>query len=200
MRALFFIALGVLMIVAKADAMEIVVKIIAAFMLAAGIVSIFVGFKQKKSGIMPLSFFNAATNILVAVLLFSFSGFVAGFVSYILGFILFGFGLFQIFVLLSARQKIAMGLAAYLVPLIVSAIGAMILFSPKFLGQSLGVIAGVTMIVYGVSDIISALRMRSVMRAEDVSSAPEDNGSEIGAGPSVPPDAKEVDYEKVDEQ
>ena len=200
LRALFFIALGVLMIVAKADAMEIVVKIIAAFMLAAGIVSIFVGFKQRKAGIMPLSFFNAATNVLVAVLLFSFSGFVAGFVSYILGFILFGFGLFQIFVLLSARQKVAVGLAAYLVPLIVSAIGALILFSPKFLGQSLGVIAGVAMIVYGISDLISAFKVRSAMEPEDVDPAPGSNAGEVGAGPSVPPDAKEVDYEKVDEQ
>ena len=93
LRALLFVALGVLMIVAKADAMEIVVKIIAAFILAAGIVSIFVGFKQKKEGAMPLSFFNAATNVLIAVLLFSFSGFVAGFVSYLIGFVLFGFGI-----------------------------------------------------------------------------------------------------------
>ena len=200
LRALLFIALGVLMIVAKADAMQIVVKIIAAFMLAAGVVSIFVGFRQKKEGMRPLSFFNAATNILVAVLLFSFSEFVAGFVSYLLGFILFGFGLFQIFVLLSARPKVSLGIVAYLVPLVVSAIGALILFSPKFFGQSLGVFAGVAMIIYGISDLISAIKVRSAMESEDVDSAPEANDGKLGSGPSVPPDAKEVDYEKVDEQ
>lgn len=200
LRALLFVALGVLMIVAKADAMEIVVKIIAAFILAAGIVSIFVGFKQKKEGAMPLSFFNAATNVLIAILLFSFSGFVAGFVSYLIGFVLFGFGLFQIFVLLSARSKVKLGIAAYVTPLIVTAIGALIFFSPKFLGQSLGIIAGVALIIYGLSDLFSAFKVRSAMEPEDVQSAPESNDGELGAGPSVPPDAKEVDYEKIDEQ
>ena len=39
-RALLFVAMGVLMIVAKADAMQMVVKIFAAFVLAAGIVSV----------------------------------------------------------------------------------------------------------------------------------------------------------------
>ena len=73
LRALLFVALGVLMIVAKADAMQIVVKIIAAFVLAAGIVSVAVGIRQRKDGTTPLSFFNAATNILIAALLFAFS-------------------------------------------------------------------------------------------------------------------------------
>ena len=43
LRALLFIAVGALMIWAKADAMELVVKIMAAFMLAAGLVSMVVG-------------------------------------------------------------------------------------------------------------------------------------------------------------
>lgn len=186
LRALLFIALGVLMIVAKADAMEIVVKIIAALILAAGVVSIFVGFKQKKEGLRPLSFFNAMTNVVIAILLFSFSDFVAGFVSYLIGLILFGFGLFQIFVLLSARSRVKLGVVAYVTPLIVTAVGAMIFFSPKFLGQSLGIIAGVALIIYGLSDLISAFRVRSAMETEDAASAPQD--------------AKEVDYEKVEEQ
>jgi hypothetical protein len=200
LRALLFVALGVLMIVAKADAMEIVVKLFAAFILAAGIVSVFVGFRQRKDGVMPLSFFNAATNVVIAVLLFAFSDFVAGFVSYLIGLLLFGFGLFQLFVLLSARSKVKVGVAAYVVPVVVAVIGAMIFFSPKFLGQSLGMIAGVALIIYGLSDLVSAFKVRSAMGQEDVPSAPEGKDGEIGAGPSVPSDAKEVDYEKVDEQ
>ena len=202
LRALLFVALGVLMIVAKADAMQIFVKIIAAFMLAAGVVSIFVGFKQRKDGTMPLSFYNAAINILISVRMFVFSEFVAGFVSYLLGFILFGFGLFQIVVLLSMRQHVKLGLAAYATPLIVATIGAMIFFSPKFLGQSLGIIAGVALIIYGLSDFIASFRVRSAMEAENLTSAPapENNPDEQEGESLVPTDAKEVDFEKVDEQ
>ena len=195
-RALVFVALGVIMIVAKADAMELVVKLVAAFILAAGIVSLFVGIKQKKEGTMPLSFFNAMTDIVVAVFLFVFSGFVARFVSYLLGFALFGFGMFQLSVLLSMRRDIQLRIAAYLLPSLVTMAGLLIFFYPKIFGQSLGLIAGIALIGYGVSDLISAFRMKSVKRAEQVTPASE-NPSET---PVEPMDAKEVDYEKVDEQ
>lgn len=201
LRALVFVVLGVLMIVAKADAMQIVVKVIAAFMLATGLVSVWVGMKHKQDGTMPLSFFNAATNVVIAVLLFRYSDFVAGFVSYLIGVVLFGFGLFQSFALLSLRGKVKLGLLSYLVPLFVAAIGALIFLSPAFLGQSIGLIAGLALVIYGISVLVSAIKMRAVMEEpEDVAPAPKDSESLYGTGSSVPEDAKEVDYEKVDEQ
>ena len=195
-RALVFVALGVLMIVAKADAMELVVKIVAAFILAAGIVSVFVGFKQKKEGTMPLSFFNALINIVIAALLFLFSGFVAKFVSYLLGFALCGFGVFQLAVLLSMRKSVQMSIAAYILPAVVAVAGLLIFFYPKFFGQILGLIAGITLIVYGVSDLISAFKMKSVKAAEQANpttETPAETQSEVI-------EAKEVEFEKVDEQ
>ena len=174
-RALLFVALGALMIFTKADAMQMVVKIFAAFVLAAGIVSICVGFKQKKEGTMPLSFFNGLVNVVIAALLFAFAPFVSKFVSYLLGFALFGFGLFQLSVLMSMRKSVKVSLVAYLLPVLVTVAGLLIFFYPGFFGKSLGLIAGIALIVYGVSDLISAFKMRSV------------NGAE-------------VEYEKVDEQ
>lgn len=195
MRALVFVALGILMIVAKADAMELVVKIFAAFILAAGIVSIFVGFRQKKEGTMPLSFFNALTNVVIAALLFIFSGFVAKFVSYLLGFVLFGFGMFQLSVLMSMRKNVQVSIAAYILPVLVTLAGVVIFFFPEFFGQSLGLIAGIALIVYGASDLMSAFKMKSA-KGDNVTPAPETPAE----NPSEPIEAKEVEYEKVDEQ
>ena len=195
LRALVFVALGILMIVAKADAMELVVKIFAAFILAAGIVSIFVGFRQKKEGTMPLSFFNALTNVVIAALLFMFSGFVAKFVSYLLGFVLFGFGMFQLSVLLGMRKSVKVGIAAYILPVLVTLAGLVIFFYPDFFGKSLGLIAGIALIVYGASDLISAFKMKAA-NAEKVTPAPETPAET----PSEQIQAKEVEYEKVDEQ
>ena len=172
-RALVFVALGALLIFTEADAMELVVKLIAVFILAAGVVSMFVGLKHRKDGTMPLSFFNAMTNTLVAVLLFVFSGFVAKFVSYLLGFALFGFGMFQLSVLLSMRKNIQLRLTAYVLPVLVTVAGLLIFFYPNFFGQSLGLIAGIALIGYGVSDLMSEFKMKS---------------------------AKEVEYDDVDEQ
>jgi uncharacterized membrane protein HdeD (DUF308 family) len=195
LRALVFVALGILMIVAKADAMELVVKIFAAFILAAGIVSIFVGFRQKKEGTMPLSFFNALTNVVIAALLFMFSGFVAKFVSYLLGFVLFGFGMFQLSVLLGMRKSVKVGIAAYILPVLVTLAGLVIFFYPDFFGKSLGLIAGIALIVYGTSDLIAAFK-RKAAKAEKVTPAPETPAET----PSEQIQAKEVEYEKVDEQ
>jgi uncharacterized membrane protein HdeD (DUF308 family) len=195
LRALVFVALGILMLVAKADAMELVVKIFAAFILAAGIVSIFVGFRQKKEGTMPLSFFNALTNVVIAALLFMFSGFVAKFVSYLLGFVLFGFGMFQLSVLMSMRKNVQVSIAAYILPVLVTLAGVVIFFYPGFFGQSLGLIAGIALIVYGASDLISAFKMKSA-KDDKVTPAPETPAET----PSEPIEAKEVEYEKVDEQ
>lgn len=195
-RALLFVAMGVLMIVAKADAMQMVVKIFAAFILAAGVVSVFVGFKQKKAGTMPLSFFNALINIVIAGLLFVFAPIVSKFVSYLLGFVLFGFGLFQLSVLLSMRKSVKISFVAYLLPVLVTIAGLLIFFYPGFFGKSLGLIAGIALIVYGASDLISAFKMKGAKGSEEVAS-----GSETQAETqSDPMEAKEVEYEKVDEQ
>jgi uncharacterized membrane protein HdeD (DUF308 family) len=184
------------MIVAKADAMQMVVKIFAAFILAAGVVSVFVGFKQKKAGTMPLSFFNALINIVIAGLLFVFAPIVSKFVSYLLGFVLFGFGLFQLSVLLSMRKSVKVSFVAYLLPVLVTVAGLLIFFYPGFFGKSLGLIAGIALIVYGASDLISAFKMKGAKGSEEVAS-----GSETQAETqSDPMEAKEVEYEKVDEQ
>lgn len=196
LRALIFVALGVLMIVAKTDAMELVVKICAAFILAAGIVSIFVGFKQKQDGTMPLSFFNALTNVVIAALLFMFSGFVARFVSYLLGFVLSGFGLFQLSVLMSMRKSVKVSIVAYLLPVLVTVAGLLIFFYPGFFGKSLGLIAGIALIVYGAVDLISAFKMKTAKGQEEVTPGPETPAEK----PSETIEAKDVEYEKVDKQ
>jgi uncharacterized membrane protein HdeD (DUF308 family) len=195
-RALLFVALGALMIFTKADAMQMVVKIFAAFVLAAGIVSVCVGFRQKKEGTMPLSFFNGLVNVVIAALLFAFAPFVSKFVSYLLGFVLFGFGLFQLSVLLSMRKSVKVSFVAYLLPVLVTIAGLFIFFYPGFFGKSLGLIAGIALIVYGVSDLISAFKMRSAKGADQVTPASETPASETPAEV----EAKEVEYEKIDEQ
>ncbi len=178
LRALLFIALGVLMILAKADAMELVVKVVAAFVLATGLVSFFLGYKKKADGTMPLSTVGAVTNIVIAVLLFVFSKGVAGFISYLLGFVLLGFGIFQITVLASVRKSVKVGFGAYVIPLVVALVGLFIIIWPKALGQSIGLVAGIALIAYGISEFVAAFKVSS----------------------ATDPDAKDVDYEKVDEQ
>ena len=195
LRALLFIAFGVLMILAKADAMELVVKVVAAFVLATGLVSFFLGYKKKADGTMPLSTVGAVTNIVIAVLLFGFSKGVAGFISYLLGFVLLGFGIFQISVLASVRKSVKVGFGAYVIPLLVALVGLFIIIWPKALGQSIGLVAGIALIAYGISEFVAAFKVSSAMDPDKITPAP---AQEEPAPEAL--EAKDVDYEKVDEQ
>ena len=168
LRAIVFILIGALMIVFRTDAMELLVKIIAAFMLAAGVVSFFVGLKQKNTGTMPLSAFNGVTDIVIALLLFLFAGAASKFLSYLLAFALLGFGFFQIIALLSARAQVRAGLGAYVIPVVVTLVGMFILLYPTVIGQSIGLIAGISLVLAGVSDLYSAYKFRNIIDSEDL--------------------------------
>lgn len=167
MRALIALAVGVMMVVSPANALALVVTIIAAFMLASGIVSFVVGLKDRANGAMPLMSFNALVNILVGILLFSFPGLVARFIIYLVGFALFAFGVLQLIALFSVRNAISLRTSAFILPAVVTFIGGFILFNP-FAESVMTIIAGSALILYGVSEFVSSWRMKKVAGYEKV--------------------------------
>ncbi len=197
LKALAALIVGIMMVVNPDNAFASVVKLIAVFLLASGLVSLFVGLKDKENSALPLMMFNAAANICIGLLLFIFPGFVAKFIIYLIGFALLVFGIMQLVTLFSARSMVAMGVLAYVLPALVTMLGAFMLFNP-FAGSVMSTIAGIALIIYGASELLSSWKMKKAveeyeihMTQETKQAAPEDmSGVEI----------KDVDYEKVDEQ
>jgi uncharacterized membrane protein HdeD (DUF308 family) len=181
LRAAAAIAIGVVMVVSRTDAMVLAVRIIAAFLLASGVVSFVVGYKDRQNNRMPLMGVNGIVDILVALLIFLFPHFVAGLLVYLIGFALLIFGVFQLVALSSANKVMKVGIMAFVMPVIVLLAGALLLARPAILGTTVGVVAGAALIVYGVSELLSSWKMKKAMDECD---------SKI----------KDVDYEKVDEQ
>lgn len=186
-RALTAIAIGIVMVLSKTNALELVVRIIAAFIIASGIVSAFVGYRNKANGTMGLMGFNAVVDIILGVLLFMFPGFVAGLLIYLIAFILICFGFFQMVSLFSANRVMKVGLLSYVLPLLVLAAGIFLITKPSFLGEAIGVVAGACLIVYGVSELLSSWKMKKAIDEYEIHQAPMT-------------DVKDVEYEKVDEQ
>lgn len=181
LRALAAIAIGVVMVVSRTDAMVLAVRVIAAFLLASGLVSFVVGYKDRQNNRMPLMGVNGIVDILVALLIFLFPHFVAGLVVYLIGFALLVFGIFQLVALSSANRVMRVGFMAFVMPVIVLMAGALLLARPAVLGTTVGVVAGAALIVYGVSELLSSWKMKKAMDEYDTK-------------------IKDVDYEKVDEQ
>ena len=197
LRAIAAIAIGLVMVISRTDAMVLAVRIIAAFLLASGIVSFLVGYKDAQSGNRPLMGVNGAVDILVALLIFMFPKFVAGLIVYLIGFALLGFGIFQLIALVSANRVMKVGVVAFVMPVLVLLAGAFLLARPAFIGTAIGTVAGIALIVYGVSELLSSWKMKQAMDEYDIKfpqQAQMDKSEEPASG------VKDVDYEKVDEQ
>ena len=197
LRAAAAIAIGVVMVVSRTDAMVLAVRIIAAFLLASGVVSLLVGYKDRQNNQMPLMGVNGAVDILVALLIFLFPGFVAGLIVYLIGFALLGFGIFQLIALVSANKVMKVGVMVFVLPVLVLLAGAFLLARPTFIGTAVGTVAGIALIVYGVSELLSSWKMKQAMDEYDVQN-PQQSVEDAAEKPAD--DVKDVDYEKVDEQ
>lgn len=197
LRSVAAMAIGVVMVVSKTDAMVLAVRIIAAFLLASGIVSLFVGYKNRQNSQMPLMGVNGFVDILIALLIFTFPQVVAGLIVYLIGFALIGFGLFQLIALASANRVMKVGLTAFVMPVLVLVAGAFLLARPAFVGTAVGTVAGAALIVYGASEFLSSWKMRKAMDEYEIHRTRTEEPQKTDV-PSV--EVKDVDYEKVDEQ
>ena len=197
LRALIALVIGVLMVISPEKALTTVVKVIAAFLLASGLVSLFVGLRDKEKGALPLMSFNALVDVLLGLVLFLFPGFIAKFMIYLIGFVLLAFGVVQIAALFGARRIIGLGLGAFLLPTVVTLVGGFILFNP-FAESVMVMIAGAALIVYGASEFLSSWRVKKAIDEYEIHQAPV--SEQPAANESGLDDGKDVDYEMVDEQ
>ena len=197
LRAVVALAIGIVMVVSRTDAMVLAVRIIAAFQLASGIVSLAVGYKNRQNNQLPLMGVNGIVDIVIALLVFIFPNFVAGLIVYLIGFVLIGFGLFQLITLASANKVLKVGVAAFVMPILVLLAGAFLLARPTFIGSAVGVVAGAALIVYGASELLSSWKMKKAIDEYEIRQTRTDEPAEQ-ENPLA--DVKDVDYEKVDEQ
>ena len=194
-RALIALVLGVVMIVYNEQAMDLVVKIIAAFLLASGFVSLAVGLRKKNESSSKLMTFNAVVDVVIAALLFLFSGSVANLIIYLIGFVVLGFGIFQLIALISANRVSKVGVMAFVMPVLVIGAGAFLLFNPEFIKSSISLFAGIALLIYGVSELLSSWKMKKAIDEYEITRNPQAKQTEEPAA-----QVKDVDYEKVDEQ
>lgn len=178
-RAVIALILGAVMLF-TGNSVTIIVQIMAAFILASGLVSLIIGLKKEDQRQRPLVLTNSGLNIVIAVLMFVFAENLGGLFVAIIGIILVLFGVFQLIVLVSANRVTPVGATSFIMPAVVLACGALLLFKPKFVEDMLGYIVGASLIIYGVSEIISSRKVARTMADLD--------------------QVQDVDFEKVDEQ
>ena len=147
---------------------------------------------------MPLLGMNGVVNLLIAGLAFAFAPIVAGLVVYVIGFVLLGLGLFQLLALGSASRVMKLGVMAFVMPVLVLVAGAFLLARPAFLGTAVGAVAGVALVIYGLSELLSSFKMKKAMDEYDIQHPQPEEKPSVEEGSLG--DVKDVDFEKVDDQ
>ena len=196
LRAVVAIVLGVIMVSFPGSSLVVIVKILAAFLIASGLVSLVFGIVNRQNGGLALMITNTLVDIILGILIFMFPAEVASIVMFLLGLLIMFFGIFQIVVLMSANRVLPVGIWTFLLPVLCAAGGAMVMFHPFGLGSVITLVAGIALLVYGVSELIATWKMRKAMKEYEIhysAGGRTDRGQDSGDRIEV----KDVDYEKV---
>lgn len=193
LRALCAIVLGVVMVARPATSLILVVKLAAAFLIASGVVSIVFGIMNKDRNALGLMIVNSVVDIALGALLFMFPDAVANVIIIVLGIALLALGIFQIVVLGSAFRLLVMGFWGFILPILCVIGGLLLLFNPFASAATLTLVAGICVLVYGVSELLATIQMNRAQKVYEARTETVQDSSEML-------NAKDVDYEKVDEQ
>ena len=193
LRSITAIVLGIIMVSKPETSLILAVKVLAAFLIASGIVSLVYGIINRQRGALGLMVTNAIVDIAIGVLLFIFPQEVAGFMLVIIGIAVLIFGIMQIIVLVSASKVVSNAFLIYILPVLCVIGGAILLFRPFSSLNALVLLGGIAVLVYGVSEFIATWKINRAMKAYE-KSRPSDDADAMKDDMSG---ARDVDYEKV---
>lgn len=200
-RGLSAIAIGLVLIIGSTrgsagGAAELIVKVIAAFLMAAGIVTFAHGYAHRSEGALNLMAVNAIADIGIGVLLFFFPGLVAGFLITAIGVLLVCFAGLQLIVMAGAMSLVGAGFTSLILSTLALIGGGMLIFS-NFGKDVLSWIAGVCLICYGAQELYQTWKLRGAAEAYEIRRAQQAQTAKIDK--QALENAKEVEYRKTDE-
>lgn len=169
-RGILVLLLGLALLIWPATMLNFIVKIIAAFLIAMGIVTLYFSIKESKEGkesgerdiFRTFASLNVAIYLLFGVLIFVFPAFFVSILVFLFGAILLVLGITQLVNLyLSSRYTPLSGLL-YIVPIVITICGIILFFQPFTAKNILTMFFGGCLFVYGVEEIVSSWMLRDV--------------------------------------
>ncbi len=195
LRSITAIVIGIIMVSKPETSLILTVKVLAAFLIASGIVSLVYGIINRQRGALSLMVTNAIVDIAIGVVLFIFPQEVARFMLILIGIAVLIFGIMQIIVLVSASRVVSNGFLIYILPVLCVIGGALLLIKPFSSLNALVLLAGIAVLVYGVSEFIATWKINRAMKAYETGGTTV-NDDTMKNDMS---EAKDVDYEKVED-
>jgi len=163
LRGIISVLLGVLLILWPGHASHYLVIAIGLFFLLPGLLSVFnyfiSGKKERASSSFPV---EGAGSLLLGVLLLVFPAFFISILMYLLGVLSIIGGIGLIIYLLSGRKKAVVSFWYYVLPVLITITGVLILANPEKVVENTFIIFGVVCILFGVSLLINWCKFRKL--------------------------------------
>ncbi len=197
-RAAIAVIIGCIMVIKPGTSLMFLVKVMAAILIASGIVSLVYGVANRRNGGLGLLIFNTVVDIVLGVLIFMFPDVVASFVIIVIGVALLVFGIFQIAAMISASAFVPVTAWSFLLPVICAGGGVLLLFKPFDAAATMTLVAGIAILVYGISELFASWKMSRAIHEYDIkfpsSSAGKGRDKDSGIDYS---EVKDAEFEKA---
>lgn len=178
-RSVASLGLGVLAVAWPGNVIPLLVKIFAVVLGVYGCGMLVYAFAHKGDKSFGLWLSNSIIEIVVAVLVYIFAGFIANIAVKLIGVLLLASGLYQIIALVSAERASRFGLWFFLLPVVEAIAGGTLMFASQLFTSGVGIIVGVALIVSGISELFSSLKVYKIQKQFQSDSATEDQNATV---------------------
>ena len=166
-RGLFTTLFGLALLIWPQQFPQLIVRIIAGFSLLAGLFTLItLAERVKRTGergiVSTLGAINALIYFVFGALIFIFPGFFISILTFFLGALLLLIGASQLMNLIFSARHANVPVALYIIALLLLICGIALFFNPFNEGKYLMLFFGAVMLVYGISEFISAWKLRNI--------------------------------------
>lgn len=178
-RSVASLGLGVLAVAYPGNVIPLLVKIFAVVLGVYGCGMLAYAFVHKNEKSFGLWLSNSLIEIVVAVLVYVFAGFIANIAVKLIGLLLLASGLYQIIALISAERTSRFGFWFFALPVIEAIAGGTLMFASQLFTNGVGIIVGIALIVSGLSELSSSLKVYRIQKQFRDDSAAEDQDASV---------------------
>ncbi|MBR5856904.1 MAG: DUF308 domain-containing protein [Bacteroidales bacterium] len=199
-RGVIMLLMGMALLIWPASMLNIIVKVIAAFLIAIGVVTLFANIRAEREEVQEMgpdrkrqrdilrafASLNVSIYLFFGLLIFIFPGFFVSILVFLFGAILLFLGLGQLINLFISNRHASLPIFFYIVPIVITLCGVILFFQPFTAKDVLTMFFGGCLVVYGVEELIAAWMLRKVKFGKD--------------GKFVPAAVEEIPFEEVEEE
>ena len=163
--AVLSIVLGIIIVIARRSAVDLLVKIIGGLVIAAavGFIIVYLTRPDKKTGNLKMVLVSAGAAALIGILVIAFAEEIVNVFPILMG----------LYLILNGMSHLAAGYAdpenrviAVILGILIIALGLLIVFRPGFLVDTIMIFIGAAFIVNGLSDLLIQKKVTGSIRYE----------------------------------